>query len=60
MFLRNTSPPTSGSKKKPSKKTKKQHEACSKQSNGLHGIISQKIELFITTAEPQVLFNVHY
>jgi hypothetical protein len=55
MFQGNMLPPSSGSKNKPSKeKERKQvasraplkHQCFIK---GLHGIISQKIDLFITT-----------
>jgi hypothetical protein len=52
MFHEKISPSSSGSKTKPSKK---QHEDGSEHSLlpafvGLHGVISQKIEIFITTA----------
>jgi hypothetical protein len=44
-FRRNTSPPSSASKNKPSKK---QHDADTTQSYRLHGVISQETELLIT------------
>jgi hypothetical protein len=51
-FRRNISPPTSGSKRNPSKEsTRRRPPNCQLTANGLHGDISQKIELFTTTAE---------
>jgi hypothetical protein len=59
MFGRNVLPPSAGSKTKPSKhvallaackNTANTKQVAGLTFNGLHGVISQKIELFITTA----------
>jgi hypothetical protein len=44
------SPPFSGFKNKPSKKTARKQATGGLTFNGVHGIIPQKIEIFITTA----------